>query len=105
MPLPLLTRKSFAGSKGFSSRNLRALRGEPWAGLSPRRREAREENAKDLSLVAAMPRCVHLWFHSCFWVAPLPRSVIRGELFSAYSFTAPQGFVFLPGMSRSSFRL
>src|SRR5436190_2939519 len=47
----LLTRKSFAGRKGFfftkSSRSWRSsrLRGESWAGLSPRRREAREENA------------------------------------------------------------
>src|SRR5213083_1699433 len=55
----LLTRKSFAGRKGFffakSSRSSR-LRGESWAGLSPRRREAREENAKDFSLVAALLR-------------------------------------------------
>src|SRR5206468_11954712 len=52
-----LTRKSFAGRKGFffakSSRSLR-LRGESWAGPSPRRRETREENAKDFSLVAAL---------------------------------------------------
>src|SRR6266568_2745089 len=58
----LLTRKSFAGRKRFffakSSRCSR-LRGESWAGLSPRRRE---ENAKDFSLVAALPLCVHLWF-------------------------------------------
>src|SRR5881398_2282162 len=51
----LLTRKSFAGRKGFffakSWRSSR-LRGESWAGLSPRRREARAENAKDFSLVA-----------------------------------------------------
>src|SRR5437870_12328891 len=44
----ILSRKSFAGRKGFffakSSRSSR-LRGESWAGLSPRRREAREENA------------------------------------------------------------
>src|SRR5438034_624015 len=103
-----LTRKSFAGRKGFffakSSRSSR-LRGESWAGLSQRRREAREEHAKDLSLVAAMPRCVHLWFHSCFWVAAMPRSVIRGELFSANFFTAPQGVGSLHGISRSSFRL
>src|SRR5213593_2456867 len=56
----LLTRKSFAGRKGFffakSSRSSR-LRGESWAGLSPRRREAREENAKDFSLVAALLLC------------------------------------------------
>src|SRR5207244_10941671 len=44
-----------------SSRSSR-LRGESWAGLSPRRGEAREENARDLSLVAAMPRCVHLYY-------------------------------------------
>src|SRR5881396_1766548 len=54
----LVIRKSFAGRKGFffakSSRSWRSsrLRGESWAGLSPRRREAREENAKDFSLVA-----------------------------------------------------
>src|SRR5205809_5951269 len=58
----LLTRKSFAGRKRFffaeSSRSSR-LRGESWAGLSPRRRE---EKAKDFSLVAALPLCVHLWF-------------------------------------------
>src|SRR5207249_11743543 len=65
----LVIRKSFAGRKGFffakSSRSWRSsrLRGESCAGLSPRRREAREENAKDFSLVAAMPRCVDLWFH------------------------------------------
>src|SRR6266516_7875728 len=41
-----------------SSRSSR-LRGESWAGLSPRRREAREENAKDFSLVAALLLCVH----------------------------------------------
>src|SRR5436189_2956351 len=47
----LVIRKSFAGRKGFffakSSRSWRSsrLRGETWAGLSPRRREAREENA------------------------------------------------------------
>ena len=62
-----LSRKSFAGREGFffakSSRSSR-LRGESWAGLSPRRREAREENAKDFSLVAAGLLCVHLWFHS-----------------------------------------
>ena len=56
----LLTRKCFAGRKGFffakSSRSSR-LRGESWAGLSPRRREAREENAKDFSLVAALLLC------------------------------------------------
>src|SRR5436190_16308498 len=50
----ILSRKSFAGRKGLffakSSRSSR-LRGESWAGLSPRRREAREENAKDFSLV------------------------------------------------------
>src|SRR5205823_9036275 len=69
-----LTEKSFAGRKGFffakSSRSWRSsrLRGESWAGLSPRRREAREENAKDFSLVAAMPLCVHLWFRSFFWL-------------------------------------
>src|SRR5207247_1300709 len=61
-----LTRKSFAGRKGFffakSSRSSR-LRGESWAGLSPQRREAREENAKDFSLVAAGLLCVHRWFH------------------------------------------
>src|SRR5437762_7819769 len=34
------------------------LRGESWAGLSPRRREAREENAKGFSLVAALLLCV-----------------------------------------------
>src|SRR6266508_540777 len=64
------SRKSFAGRKGFffakSSRSSR-LRGESWAVLSPRRREAREENAKDLSLVAAMSRRVHLWFRSFLW--------------------------------------
>src|SRR5437773_6473897 len=47
----LLSRKSFAGRKGFffaeSSRSSR-LRGESWAGLSPRRREAREENGRTL---------------------------------------------------------
>src|SRR5437899_10475499 len=57
----LLTRKSFAGRKGFffakSSRSSR-LRGESWAGLSPRRREAREENAKGFSLVASLLLCV-----------------------------------------------
>src|SRR5437762_10466625 len=48
-----LTEKSSPGCKGFffakSSRSWRSsrLRGESWAGLSPRRREAREENAKD----------------------------------------------------------
>src|SRR5205809_7173827 len=63
-----LTEKSSPGCKGFffarCSRSWRSsrLRGESWAGLSPRRREAREENAKDLGLVAAMPRCGHLWF-------------------------------------------
>src|SRR5213592_3182250 len=60
----ILSRKSFAGRKGFffakSSRSSR-LRGESWAGLSPRRREAREENAKDFSLVAALLLCVHRW--------------------------------------------
>src|SRR5881275_536293 len=61
----LVIRKSFAGRKGFffakSSRSWRSsrLRGESWAGLSPRRREAREENAKDFSLVAALLLCVH----------------------------------------------
>jgi len=61
----ILSRKSFAGRKGFffaKSSRFSRLRGESWAGLSPRRREAREENAKDFSLVAAgLPR-VHLWF-------------------------------------------
>src|SRR5881409_3826595 len=65
----LLTRKSFAGRKRFffaeSSRSSR-LRGESWAGLSPRRREEREENAKDFSLVAALLLCVHRRVHSCF---------------------------------------
>src|SRR5437660_12808155 len=62
----ILSRKSFAGRKGFffakSSRSSR-LRGESWAGLSPRRREAREQNAKDFSLVAALLLCdsVSLW--------------------------------------------
>src|SRR5438094_932440 len=76
----LVIRKSFAGRKGFffakSSRSWRSsrLRGESWAGLSPRRREAREENAKDFSLVAAMPLCVHLRFRSFFWLR-LCRSV------------------------------
>src|SRR6266568_8387765 len=52
-----LTEKSSPGCKGFflakSSRSWRSsrLRGESWAGLSPRRREAREEDAKDFSLV------------------------------------------------------
>src|SRR5437762_9036326 len=59
----ILSRKSFAGRKGFffaqSSRSSR-LRGESWAGLSPRRREAREENAKDFSLFAALLLYVHL---------------------------------------------
>src|SRR5881409_3865573 len=59
----LLTRESFPGRKGFFFAKSSRLRGESWAGLSSRRREAREENAKDFSLVAAMPRCVHLWFH------------------------------------------
>src|SRR2546427_5594865 len=69
-----LTEKSSPGCKGFffakSSRSWRSsrLRGESWAGLSPRRREAREENAKDLGLVAAMPLCVHLRFRSFFWL-------------------------------------
>src|SRR5437762_7490954 len=58
-----LTEKSSPGCKGFffakSSRSWRSsrLRGESWAGLSPRRREAREENAKDFSLVAALLLC------------------------------------------------
>ena len=56
----VLTRKSFAGRKRFffakSSRSSR-LRGESWAGLSLRTREAREENAKDFSLVAALLLC------------------------------------------------
>src|SRR5438552_10670361 len=53
----ILSRKSFAGRKGCffakSSRSWRSSRlgGESWAGLSPRRREAREEDAKDFSLV------------------------------------------------------
>src|SRR5437016_8629335 len=49
-----------------SSRSSR-LRGESWAGLSPRRREAREENAKAFSLVAALLLCVHRWlrFFQC----------------------------------------
>src|SRR5213594_247826 len=81
----ILSRKSFAGRKGFffakSSRSSR-LRGEPWAGLSPRRREARKENAKDFSLVAARLLCVYLWFHSysTFGMAPL-LGEIRGRLF------------------------
>src|SRR5205814_8568800 len=63
------SRKTFAGRKGFffakSSRSWRSsrLRGESW--VSPRRREAREENAKDSSLVAAGQICVH----SCSSVA------------------------------------
>src|SRR5438046_10313267 len=63
----ILSRKSFAGREGFffakSSRSSR-LRGESWAGLSPRRREAREEKAKDFSLVAARLRSDHQWVHS-----------------------------------------
>src|SRR3989442_15176989 len=47
------------GRKGFFFAKSSRLRGESWAGLSPRRRE---ENAKDFSLVAALPLCVHLWF-------------------------------------------
>src|SRR5437667_2429555 len=88
----LLTRKSFAGRKGFffakSSRSSR-LRGESWAGLSPRRREAREENAKDLSLVAAMSRRVHLWFRSFLlnsWPVKAPRlstNLTRIKFFTA----------------------
>src|SRR6266571_5530280 len=43
----LLTRKSFAGRRTLFAKSSRSsrLRGESWAGLSPRRREAREENA------------------------------------------------------------
>src|SRR5207247_11349532 len=61
--------------KDFSSRSSR-LRGESWAGLSPRRREAREESAKDFSLLAALLHCVHLWFRAfscCGSAAPSPR--------------------------------
>ena len=65
----LLTGKSFARRKGIFLREIFALsrlRGESRAGLSPRRREAREENAKDFSLVAALLLCVHPWFRSYF---------------------------------------
>src|SRR2546425_9080779 len=51
--------KPLLAGKDFSSRSWRSsrLRGESW--VSPRRREAREENAKDSSLVAAGQICVH----------------------------------------------
>ncbi len=60
------------GRKGFFFAKSSRLRGESWAGLSPRRREAREENAKDFSLVAAMLLCVHQWFQTPF--GPCARS-------------------------------
>src|SRR6266566_1499007 len=84
----LVIRKSFAGRKGFffakSSRSWRSsrLRGESRAGLSPRRREAREENAKDFSLVAAMPLCVHLVVSFILLVAAMPRRDLRSEAMS-----------------------
>jgi len=52
--------KSFAGRKGFFSRNLRALRGFAVNPGLDFHREGAKENAKDFSLVAALLLCVHL---------------------------------------------
>jgi len=49
--------------KDFSSRNLRGFAVNPGLDFH---REAREENAKDFSLVAALLLCVHRRVHSCF---------------------------------------
>src|SRR5438445_11634773 len=55
-PVFLVSRRAPSSRLTWVAKSSR-LRGESWAGLSPRRREAREENAKDFSLVAALLLC------------------------------------------------